>query len=65
MVWIETPTNPTLKVVDIAAVSEIVHNYSKDIIVVVDNTFLTSYFQVCPYFFTNDYNCNVRSLLNV
>lgn len=45
MVWIETPTNPTLKVVDIQAVSELVHAYNKDIIVVVDNTFLTSYFQ--------------------
>jgi len=45
LVWIETPTNPTLKVVDIAKVVEIVRNYSKDIIVAVDNTFLTSYFQ--------------------
>ncbi|CAL8147622.1 unnamed protein product [Orchesella dallaii] len=45
MVWIETPTNPILKIVDIAAVSELVHAFSKDIIVVVDNTFLTSYFQ--------------------
>jgi len=45
MVWIETPTNPTLKVVDIAAVAEIAHAFSQDIIVVVDNTFLTSYFQ--------------------
>jgi len=45
MVWIETPTNPTLKVVDIAVIAEIVHAFSQDIIVVVDNTFLTSYFQ--------------------
>ncbi|XP_055383081.1 cystathionine gamma-lyase [Condylostylus longicornis] len=45
MVWIETPTNPLLKVVDIKAVSDYVHNYKPEIVVVVDNTFLTSYFQ--------------------
>jgi len=45
LVWVETPTNPTLKVVDIAKVSELSHKFSKDIIVAVDNTFLTSYFQ--------------------
>jgi len=45
LIWIETPTNPTLKIVDIAKASEVVHNFSKDIIVAVDNTFLTSYFQ--------------------
>lgn len=44
MVWIETPTNPTLKVVDIAAVCEIAHR-QKDIFVVVDNTFESAYFQ--------------------
>ena len=44
-VWIETPTNPTLKVVDIAAVCEIAHR-QKDIFVVVDNTFESAYFQV-------------------
>ena len=44
MLWIETPTNPLLKVVDITAVSEIAHQ-QPNIIVVVDNTFLSSYFQ--------------------
>jgi len=44
MVWIETPTNPTLKVVDVKAVCEIVHK-QKDVFVVVDNTFLSAYFQ--------------------
>merc|ERR1712045_405732 len=44
MVWIETPTNPTLKVVDIKAVSDIAHQH-KDIFLVVDSTFLSSYFQ--------------------
>lgn len=37
MVWIETPTNPMLKIVDIAAVAQIAH--SRGLRVVVDNTF--------------------------
>merc|ERR1712013_791138 len=44
MVWIETPTNPTLKIVDIRAVSEITKKH-KDIFLVVDNTFESAYFQ--------------------
>jgi cystathionine beta-lyase/cystathionine gamma-synthase len=43
MVWIETPTNPTLKIFDIEAISEISHTINA--IVVVDNTFLSPYFQ--------------------
>jgi len=43
MVWIETPTNPTLKIFDIRVISEISHK--KNAIVVVDNTFLSPYFQ--------------------
>jgi cystathionine gamma-lyase len=45
LVWIETPTNPTLKVIDIEKVAKMSHDYNKDIIVAVDNTFLTPYFQ--------------------
>ncbi|XP_055069416.1 cystathionine gamma-lyase isoform X2 [Misgurnus anguillicaudatus] len=45
MVWIETPTNPTMKVVDIQACSDIVHEHNKDTVVVVDNTFMSAYFQ--------------------
>jgi len=44
MVWIETPTNPTLKIVDIRAVSDIVKKYP-GIFLVVDNTFESAYFQ--------------------
>lgn len=44
-VWIETPTNPRLKVVDIRAVAEIAHTYHPQIRVVVDNTFATPYLQ--------------------
>ena len=43
MVWIETPTNPTLKIFDIASISALSHE--KNAIVVVDNTFLSPYFQ--------------------
>jgi len=44
MVWMETPTNPTLKLTDIRGVSDIVHK-REGIIMVVDNTFMSSYFQ--------------------
>lgn len=44
MVWVETPTNPTIKLLDIAAISKLVKSYG-DILVCVDNSFLTSYFQ--------------------
>jgi cystathionine gamma-lyase len=43
LVWVETPTNPMLKLVDIAAVSEMAHKAGAR--VVVDNTFMTPYFQ--------------------
>jgi len=41
--WIETPTNPLLKLTDIKAVSDIAHK--NDILVGVDNTFATPYLQ--------------------
>ncbi|XP_048417619.1 cystathionine gamma-lyase-like isoform X2 [Stegostoma tigrinum] len=44
LVWIETPTNPMMKVIDIKACAETAHKHG-DIILVVDNTFMTSYFQ--------------------
>jgi cystathionine gamma-synthase len=43
IVWVETPTNPLLKVVDIAGVSSIAHDAGAR--VVVDNTFATPYLQ--------------------
>jgi len=45
MVWIETPTNPTMKLVDIKAVADIVKSEKDKITLVVDNTFMSSYFQ--------------------
>ncbi|KAF9583814.1 hypothetical protein BGW38_008445 [Lunasporangiospora selenospora] len=43
MIWIETPTNPTLRLVDIKAVAEIARKHN--IKLVVDNTFMSPYFQ--------------------
>ncbi len=43
MVWLESPTNPLLRVVDIDAVSEVAH--SRGALVCVDNTFATPYLQ--------------------
>lgn len=43
MVWVETPTNPLLKLCDIAAVAQVCRQRS--LLLVVDNTFLSSYFQ--------------------
>ena len=43
MVWIETPTNPMLKIVDIAAIAE--RARKRGLIVVVDNTFASPILQ--------------------
>jgi len=43
MMWLETPSNPLLRVVDIDAVSEIAHSHGA--LVCVDNTFATPYLQ--------------------
>lgn len=43
LVWLETPTNPTLKLADIRVISA--HAKNKNIIVAVDNTFMSPYLQ--------------------
>lgn len=43
MIWVETPTNPMLKVVDIAAVAEVAREYGA--LLVVDNTFASPMLQ--------------------
>jgi cystathionine gamma-lyase len=43
LVWLETPTNPTLKITDIEAVARITK--ARGITLVVDNTFMSPYFQ--------------------
>ena len=42
-VWLETPTNPTLKLVDLAKVAEIAR--AKKVTTICDNTFMSPYFQ--------------------
>jgi cystathionine beta-lyase/cystathionine gamma-synthase len=43
LVWVESPTNPLLKLVDIAAVGKLAQ--SRRALLVVDNTFMSPYFQ--------------------
>ena len=43
LVWIETPTNPLLKLIDIAAVARLAHAHGA--LLAVDNTFMSPYFQ--------------------
>lgn len=43
MIWLETPSNPLLKITDISKIVDKAKN--TDIITVVDNTFMTPYFQ--------------------
>jgi cystathionine beta-lyase len=43
LVWVETPTNPLMKLADIAAIAEITKD--KNVLFAVDNTFATPYLQ--------------------
>ncbi|NOX38351.1 MAG: PLP-dependent transferase [Calditrichaeota bacterium] len=43
MIWLETPTNPLMKLCDIQAIAQLAHE--RNLIVVVDNTFASPYFQ--------------------
>jgi cystathionine gamma-lyase len=39
LVWLESPSNPSLRLVDINKISTLVHSFDSSIIIVVDNTF--------------------------
>ncbi len=43
IIWVETPSNPLLKIIDIAKLSKMAHENGS--LLVVDNTFATPYFQ--------------------
>ena len=43
MIWVETPTNPMMNVIDIKAVAQI--SKEKDVLLAVDNTFASPYIQ--------------------
>ena len=45
IVYLETPSNPTMKIADLKAVVTTCRRHS-DIIIVCDNTFMSPYFQV-------------------
>ncbi|HEY9886165.1 MAG TPA: PLP-dependent transferase, partial [Vampirovibrionales bacterium] len=45
LIWLETPSNPLLKITDIAAVSKTVKAINPNIIVAADNTFMSPCFQ--------------------
>ena len=45
LVWLETPTNPLLRITDIRAAAEVVHAHPNKPLLVVDNTFATPYLQ--------------------
>ena len=43
MVWLETPTNPMLKIIDISSAAKLAH--TRNAVVAVDNTFMSPYLQ--------------------
>jgi cystathionine beta-lyase len=45
LIWIETPTNPLMKIADIEEITRAVKAVNSDILVAVDNTFATPYLQ--------------------
>ena len=42
--WIESPTNPTLRLIDIAKIASIAHSHPSNPLVLVDNTFLSPFY---------------------
>lgn len=45
LVWLETPTNPLMKIADIEEISKAIKGQDSEILVAVDNTFATPYLQ--------------------
>ncbi|CAL2105781.1 Cystathionine beta-lyase [Tenacibaculum sp. 190524A02b] len=45
LIWIETPTNPLMKIADIEAITKEVKEVNSNILIAVDNTFATPYLQ--------------------
>lgn len=46
LIWLETPTNPLMKIADIQAISSLVKQHNENILVAVDNTFASPYLQL-------------------
>jgi cystathionine gamma-lyase len=45
LIWLESPTNPLLRVCDIQKIAQLAKEKNKGILIAVDNTFLSPYFQ--------------------
>jgi len=45
LIWLETPTNPLMKIADVEAITKVVKAKNSEILVAVDNTFATPYLQ--------------------
>uniref|UniRef100_A0A915EMC7 cystathionine gamma-lyase n=1 Tax=Ditylenchus dipsaci TaxID=166011 RepID=A0A915EMC7_9BILA len=45
MVWFESPSNPLMKLVDMEKMVKVVRKYGDDIIIVIDSTFMSPFFQ--------------------
>lgn len=46
MIWFESPSNPLQKIVDIKALCELVKKTHPNVIIAIDSTFASPYFQV-------------------
>ncbi|RDB17457.1 Cystathionine gamma-lyase [Hypsizygus marmoreus] len=44
LIWIESPTNPTLRLIDIARIAGLAHSHPSHPLVLVDNTFLSPFY---------------------
>ncbi|KAF4580236.1 hypothetical protein EYR40_004755 [Pleurotus pulmonarius] len=44
LIWIESPTNPTLRLIDIAKISRLAKSHPAQPLVLVDNTFLSPFY---------------------
>ena len=46
LIWLETPTNPLMKIADIEGITSLAKTIDKSILIAVDNTFATPYLQL-------------------
>ncbi|PPQ93613.1 hypothetical protein CVT25_000947 [Psilocybe cyanescens] len=44
LIWIESPTNPTLRLIDIPRIARLAHSHPSNPVVLVDNTFLSPFY---------------------
>ncbi|KDQ10951.1 hypothetical protein BOTBODRAFT_136234 [Botryobasidium botryosum FD-172 SS1] len=44
LIWIESPTNPTLRLIDVERIARLAHSHPSNPIVLVDNTFLSPFY---------------------